>query len=305
VKKLHDLTVLYVEDDAQTQEKMQMLLEDEIKELHQAFNAKDALDLYYKVRPDIVLTDINMPYMDGLNFAQKIKEIDEEQPIIIISAYDNKDNLLKSINIGVDQFLQKPIDMQLLFQKIEKSMQKRERIKEKTRMAYSDTLTGINNRYYFDKIFEDMIKKVNIDHKILTLIFIDLDNFRLINDVYGHHAGDMILKKVVSNIQKVLGKNDVLARIGGDEFAIIKETDDTSDLEEFAQKLLDVTHFMIEFEVDSSLFDSNKELVCITCSIGICSSKEHNDKETLLKCVDETIYKIKHSGKANYQIEFI
>ena len=120
MKKLCDITLLYVEDDFQTQENIHFLLEDEVKDLYQAFNGKDALEFYYTKQPDIIITDIHMPHLNGLSFAQIIKEINPNQPIIIISGYDSKENLLQSIDIGVEQFLQKPLDIELLIKKLNK-----------------------------------------------------------------------------------------------------------------------------------------------------------------------------------------
>jgi len=120
MKKLRDITLLYVEDDFQTQENMLLLLEEEVKDLYQAFNGKDALEFYYTKQPDIIITDIHMPHLNGLNFAQTIKEINPKQPIIIISGYDTKDNLLHSIDIGIDHFISKPLDIELLFEKLNK-----------------------------------------------------------------------------------------------------------------------------------------------------------------------------------------
>jgi diguanylate cyclase (GGDEF)-like protein len=309
VKKLNDLSLLYVEDDFDAQEKMQLLLEDEVKELYQAFNGKDALEFYYRKQPDIIITDINMPHMDGLSFAQKIKEINEDQPVIIISGYDSRDNLLQSIDIGIDQFLQKPLDMELLFAKITKTMQKIQKEREKNKMAYYDRLTGIHNRYYFDISLDSLLQNFsNKKSSSLSLFLIDLDNFKTINDLYGHSAGDMVLKKLVTNIEAILTKKSVFARFEGDEFAILVEDfENIEAVEAFAKKLINITNFMVEFDVDTSHFyvDSPTEIVCITCSIGICYTQNNTSKETLTHSADAAMYKAKNSGKATYKIEVI
>ena len=124
MKQLCDASLLYVEDDFQTQENIHFILKEEVKELYQAFNGKDALEFYYKRQPDIIITDINMPDLNGLHFAQSIKEINPKQSIIIISGYDNKDNLLQSIDIGIDHFIPKPLDFELLFKQLNKIVQK-------------------------------------------------------------------------------------------------------------------------------------------------------------------------------------
>jgi diguanylate cyclase (GGDEF)-like protein len=314
VKKPNDITLLYVEDDYQTQEKIQLLLEDEVKELYQAFNGADALEFYYTKKPDIVVTDINMPYMDGLSFAQKIKKINEDQPIIIISGYDNKENLLKSIDIGIDYFLPKPLDIELLLEKIEKILAKideREHLIEEKddaiyKMAYYDNLTGINNRHFFEQNLQRSFDALKKSNKFLILFYIDVDDFKTINDTYGHYAGDMVLEKLVQNIKTVLREEDIFCRIGGDEFAIIIENiSDTNKAKTIAQKIMNSANFMVEFNMDVPNFLNNYDTkICyISCSIGACiASEKCHSKEELLHCADSAMYEIKNSGKANYRL---
>lgn len=308
MKKLHDLTLLYVEDDFDAQVKMQLLLEDEVKDLYQAFNGADALEFYYNKQPDIIITDINMPYMDGLSFAQRVKEINENQPIIIISGYDNKENLLQSINIGVDQFLQKPIDMELLFQKIEATMRKAEKTKEKDRMAYYDSLTGIYNRHFFDKALNEANQTLQNNKTAFSLVVIDLDNFKTVNDNYGHCAGDQVIQKLTSNIKTVLHKDDIFARIGGDEFAIItQEVNEADSLHEYAQNLCNAANFSLFFDEEHSVScrPTNDKPLSITCSIGICNIQNFDPKKNVLQYADIAMYKTKNRGKAHYTIEYI
>jgi len=308
MKKLHDLTLLYVEDDLETQEKIYLLLEDEVKDLYQAFNGKDALEFYYEKQPDIIITDINMPDMDGLNFAKKIKEINEEQAIIIVSGYDNKDNLLESINIGVDQFIQKPLDINILFEKIELTIQKLEKNREKNKKAYLDNLTNTYNRHYFNIALDQAINEAKESNNFLALFFMDLDDLKAINDTFGHIIGDKVLQQVATNIKSTLKDDDILARVGGDEFALISKTVRSRDeLKEYAQEIANATNFIVEFDLNPSEFyvDEQAQIVHISCSTGVCIfSKETSTKEELMHCADVAMYKAKNDGKANYKIEY-
>ena len=105
------MTLLYVEDNKDSQEQLKMILQDDVKEFYQAFDGEEGLSMYKKLKPDIILSDINMPILDGLSMIQKIKEIDEHQKVILISAIDDKESLLKALNIGVDFFTPKPINI--------------------------------------------------------------------------------------------------------------------------------------------------------------------------------------------------
>jgi len=107
---LKNFSILYVEDNDDMQNYLKSFLEDEVKEFYQAFDGKMGQDIYINKRPDIILTDINMPVMDGLEMAKLIKEVDNHQPILILSAFQDVKTLKRAINIGVDGFIAKPID---------------------------------------------------------------------------------------------------------------------------------------------------------------------------------------------------
>ena len=128
---LSDLILLYVEDDKITQEYIKMILEDECKELYIASDGVKGLEIYKKMKPDIVITDINMPNMDGLAMIKALKDIDTNLPIIIISAYDDQENLLQAVNMGCNGFVKKPINIEHLFEQLNIAAQKIEEGKKK------------------------------------------------------------------------------------------------------------------------------------------------------------------------------
>ena len=295
---LENFTLLYVEDDYNAQEQMKFILEEETKELYQAYDGEEGLEMYKKHSPDIVLTDINMPVMDGLMMTQKIKEIDKDQPIIILSAFDDRETLLRAIQVGIESFVPKPVDVELLLEKLEKAAQNlqnkldaeelRERkLKELYTLAHYDNLTNIPNRYLFNIKFDEAISRANRRDSAFTLLFVDLDNFKQINDTYGHAAGDAVLQSVANNIKSVIRLEDTLARISGDEFALIIEDEDNTDyIRNLSQKIQEAVSQPIEFQ--------NKTLR-ITCSIG--SSRYPHDstsKDELLHLADIAMYKFKN-----------
>ncbi len=117
---LNNFTLLYVEDDKTTQEMVKIILKNKVKELYIASDGQEGLDAYKDKKPDIILTDINMPVMDGLEMSAKIKSIDHHQPIVCLTAYSDIVFLKESINIGIDKYLIKPInDMDVFFGTLE------------------------------------------------------------------------------------------------------------------------------------------------------------------------------------------
>jgi len=296
--------LLYIDDHPQTREWMKMMLEDDVSEFLVASNGQEGLDIYDMYEPDIILSDIDMPIMDGLSMAKKIKEKDKEKPILIMSAFDEKDILVKAIDIGIDYFIAKPVDMDKLMEKLEhiaKDLQNKidsDKLKKKELqtlfdLAHYDTLTNIPNRFLFDIRLEEVISKTKRKNTVFSLFFIDLDNFKNINDTYGHVAGDKILCFVSENIQSVIRKEDFFARIGGDEFVlIIEDIDDEKYISKLAKKIL---------KVSSKSLECQGKNINVTASVGIARFPKDSDlKKELLHLSDTAMYMVKKAGKSSY-----
>jgi diguanylate cyclase (GGDEF)-like protein len=297
---LKNFTILYVEDNKDAQEQLKMILEDDVKEFYQAYNGKEGLAIYKEKNPDIILTDINMPILDGLKMAKEIKDIDSKQPILIISSFDEKDNLLNAIEIMVDAFITKPIDIDILERKLKqvsKTLKDRKEIQTKLdtlhNLAHYDTLTNIPNRFLFDIKLDQAISKATRHNSNVALFFIDLDNFKNINDAYGHKMGDKVLIHVTNNIKKVIRQEDTLARIGGDEFSlIIEDVSDKNYIDILAKKILN--------SVSTPLKYDNKT-IDISCSIGISIFPlNSSSKDELIDLADHAMYKAKKDGKKDF-----
>ena len=309
---LSHFTLLFVEDDIDTQMQIKMILEDDVKAFYQAFDGEEGLELYKKYSPDIILTDINMPRMSGLDMSNKIKSLDQTQHILVLSAFDDKDILLEAINMGIDGFVVKPIDIELLYEKLsnvakkmkekaevhnirqkEIELKQKEEMLELYNLAHYDILTNIPNRFLFNEKLDKAIDKAKEKHNHTTLFFIDLDNFKIINDTYGHKAGDYVLISVVNSIKSVIRNSDTFARIGGDEFALIVENAlDRACLEELAKKIVKASASPIYFK---------DHKINISCSIGISRyGYDSKSKDELIHYADYAMYNAKSLGKSYY-----
>ncbi|RYY02657.1 MAG: EAL domain-containing protein [Gammaproteobacteria bacterium] len=163
---------------------------------------------------------------------------------------------------------------------------------EMRRLANFDSLTGLANRHYFYMQLESLRKENQFS--AFTLFFLDLDNFKNVNDSLGHGVGDLVLKNIAQRLQKTLRSNDLLARLGGDEFAIISHGDDSiTQASQLAQRLLNT--FIAPCIIN------NKSLQ-IGCSIGIALAPDHGqDTETLLKNADMALYAAKSAGRNTFR----
>jgi diguanylate cyclase (GGDEF)-like protein len=310
---LRTYTLLFVEDDPQIQTLIKSILEEDVKAFYQAYNGEEGWKIYTEKKPDIILTDINMPGTDGMAMAKKIKTLDRDQPILMMSAYDDREILLDAINFGIDGFIVKPVDMVQLNRKLEhiaKNLREKsdreafwpipreavpkEEMDTLYTLAHYDTLTGIPNRYLFHKRLDTTLETAHRNRQKFALFFIDLDNFKSINDTYGHKAGDLVLQQLTKRITGVIREEDTLARIGGDEFAlIVADRKERSAIETIAQKITETAALPLEI---------GGRHITLSCSIGIsCYPAHTTSKEELLHFADLAMYQIKSEGKSSFR----
>lgn len=158
-----------------------------------------------------------------------------------------------------------------------------------------DSLTQLANRAYFDEKLTEMVKlRQRYDDEPFSLMMIDLDNFKTINDSYGHPAGDRILKGVATKIKATLRGSDFVARFGGDEFALILVKTERKAAEEVAWKLCS--------EIRGSRFLLDSQTLTMTLSIGLTEAHRTDSEESLLKRADEALYRVKELGRNSVSV---
>jgi diguanylate cyclase (GGDEF)-like protein len=160
-------------------------------------------------------------------------------------------------------------------------------------LAHHDTLTNLPNRLLLDARMEHAITHARRKQSRLALLFLDLDNFKHINDSLGHMTGDRLLQQVTRRLLSITREDDTIARLGGDEFVLLmEEVKDTADIISLAQKILDKLN---------ERFEINGQSIFVGCSIGISLYPEDGDSaETLLKNADAAMYRTKDEGRNSY-----
>jgi len=258
-EKTKNFHILYVEDDETSREQLQEIFELLFASVDIAADGIEGLEKYKQKSYDIVITDINMPRMDGLEFIEHIREINESQKVIILSAHNDSQNLLKAIDVGVDRFLIKPLKMEQLkyillkvakeihatklvdnyYQELEKEVEyKTEQLRHQ---VITDDLTGALNRI---ALLEDSKK---VQKRVVLLL--NIDNFDSLNVTYGYDNGDVILQEVTRFLQKRLDEGESLYRLCADEFVIVSYTKTLKQMSEFAKKIQeDMLHYSLKID---------------------------------------------------------
>jgi diguanylate cyclase (GGDEF)-like protein len=215
-------SVLCVDDDPGIRE----LLKEFITNLgHSTITAVDGIDALEKLADghfDIVITDINMPRMDGIELIKRIKTDFDDLDVIVITAYEMTYKYTDIIALGASDFISKPFNINELEAKLNRILRERRLRVGLRKLSTCDGLTGLYNRRYFDENLKHEASRAFRQHYSLYLLFIDLDGFKAYNDKYGHQQGDKLLtgltKIILNNVRKDV---DSAYRYGGDEFVII------------------------------------------------------------------------------------
>ncbi len=201
---------------------------------------------------------------------------------------------LHSETLVVHQELARPENSgDIVLGTVQNITQQRESEKMIRQLAYSDALTGLANRAYFYKHLEDVIKASHRRNERFAILFLDLDEFKEINDSLGHDAGDILLKQIAQHLKKAVREVDFVARLGGDEFCIVScDISDQYDAAYIANRCLEEINVPV---------DLGKQVVRPRCSIGIAYFPDDgDDSRSLMKAADSAMYAAKESGKHRY-----
>lgn len=413
---LRTLTVLYVEDDADVRQQLAQFLRRRVGTLVTATNGAEGLEAFKNNFVQMVVTDILMPEMDGLAMAREIRTQNRAIPIVITTAFEQTDYLLRAIDLGVNGYVIKPVNTEKLNQTLRECAHRlyleeqirlaatvfdcspeaimitdtanrivsvnqafsditgytidevagrnprllasgiqdisfyahmwnqirnrirwqgeivnrrkdgtlfpawltvttlvnsvgtithhvgifsdisaRKEAEEQIRhLAMHDPLTGLPNRSLLTARFDVALAQAQRSHRQIALLFVDLDNFKSINDSLGHQAGDQVLKEAARRLLGVFRASDTVSRLGGDEFlVVINSVREQSDALGAAEKALEVMGKEMVIEGKS---------IRVTPSIGLAIYPEDGtDLEALIKNADSAMYKAKQLGKNSFQ----
>jgi len=418
-----NITILYVEDEENIRENTKRPLSYLCDELILASDGKEGLELYKQHNPNIVVSDIKMPDMNGIEMCKAIKAIKEEQHIVFTTAHSENSYFMEAIEMQVDGYILKPIDYDLLEKKINniinninieyrlkqqeiltkeitklqdnilvvldkdqnmifsndnflnffklenlsqfkqkynrlsylflehedffiprgagdkewiKEIEKLENSKrivsmmnlqlfipqaflvsikyvqetshtiiifteitnitiEKTKFkhkAFTDELTGVYNRAYFNEELSKQIANYKRDKIPFSFIILDIDKFKNFNDTYGHQIGDEVLKDLAKIINNHTRASDIFARWGGEEFVKILPNTSLED----AIKVTEHLRRIVEYH---TFVDNLK----VTCSFGISQFRQNDTQDDLMKRADDALYRAKENGRNRVEIE--
>lgn len=274
-----------------------------VKDIVQANNAVRALKLYDEHTFDIVLLDYRLPDMECLDVLSKLTQHAEKHAAVVIltGMEDNEIIERNCIFAGAQDFLLKKelserhLTKALLHAKARHELTSKliDTHKRLKYLAENDPMTGLSNRYYFEEHLRGAIQRAQRLNFQLGLIYLDIDNFKLINDSQGHDSGDQLLQQIAQRLLTVVREGDVVCRLGGDEFAIVVHDLDTeTSVGALAQRVLESIREPIPL---------NNTEHFVTCSIGIATYPRcATNAEDMQKRADLAMYQVKREGRNGF-----
>jgi len=263
--------------------------------VHDAGSIASAVDLVSEKHFDVILLDLSLPDSTGLETLRGMHAQAPDIPIIVLTGMADDTLALTAMRHGAQDYLLKgQFDINLLSRAIRYTIERKRAEAEIKKLAYYDTLTGLPNRVLFGDRLKQAIAMAERDKKGLALLYLDLDQFKYVNDTLGHAYGDRLLKISADRIQGCLRSSDTVARIGGDEFVIILSLlSGGDDVPKVADKILETLRKPVQFE---------NHTIYTSASIGIALHPENGATvDELLKNADIAMYQAKEKGRNNFQ----
>ncbi len=310
--------ILLIEDEPTINRLLSKYFEKAQYKVMSALNGKDGLELFYKEKFDLVVLDIMMPYVNGWQVAKEIRRT-SHVPIMMMSALSQEEDILRGYSLEVDDYITKPFaplvlvaKIQSLFKRIElehehhfdevininginfefSTFQSSQSIEE---ILTLDELTQISNRRFLDFFLKEKLKNAEEFNQIFSLLFIDIDHFKQVNDTYGHDIGDVVIKELAQLVKYSLRSNDLIARFGGEEFVVVLDVSDEITLQSIAEKLRSV--------IEKNIFDKDNNKLHITASIGGTIYQKNDTIDSVLKRADSNMYISKKTGRNKTTID--
>jgi two-component system, cell cycle response regulator len=307
------IKVLVVDDDNKLRRLLAHLLANAGYQVIEAEDGEDGLSLALQESPQIVVTDWSMPSMSGLELCRTLRRMESGRRtfILMLTAREEEERVLDAFSSGADDYVTKPFNPRILLARVQAGrrlielqqqveLDKIERLKQVADMglmtrklrtaALTDFLTELpNRRYAMSRLEQEWVAAERLTRP-LSVVLIDIDHFKRINDEYGHDVGDLVLKAVSDTLRARTRRGDVVCRLGGEEFLVINVNSDLTGAWQCAERLRSAVEGAL---IHAGVFEGR-----ITISLGVAERKTGmKGPQWLLKSADAAVYEAKAAGR--------
>ncbi len=290
--------ILIVDDEEIMREFLREVLSDQGYEIDLASSGREAVEKLEQGKYELVITDIVMPELDGLGVVAAAKGLDYDVDVIVMTGYASMETAVESMKLGARDYITKPFNIDQIRIIVANTLKERS-IKQQAaegefykELSRKDGLTDLYNHRFFHQLLETELSRADRYGRVVSLIMIDIDNFKRYNDSHGHPAGDLALRRLSKLLMDSSRSCDYVARYGGEEFAVIVPevgTDSARRMAERIRKLIDETPFEGEEVMTGA---------SLTISLGVATYPlQASGKCELIEAADKALYQAKASGR--------
>ena len=292
--------ILLVEDQQSSAER----IVETLKEFHTIDVITDPQDALVKIPEmdcELLIVSLSLNNFDGLRLCSQLRSIERTRdlPILVLVGADDNTRLLRGLDIGVNDYLMLPIDRNELLVRVRSQLKRRrytdqlrDSVEQSMELAVTDSLTGLYNRRYMEGHIATLVTKAANRGKEISLIILDIDHFKAVNDSYGHDVGDEVLKEFSARILKNIRGVDLACRFGGEEFVLVMPDTELSFAFMVGER---IRQCIASSAFNVSVDDGNLE---ITCSVGVACLEQLDDTpDSILKRADQALYRAKNDGR--------
>jgi two-component system, cell cycle response regulator len=249
---------------------------------------------------DLVIVSLDLDNFDGLRLCSQLRSLERTRnvPILAVAEADNNTRLVRALEIGVNDYLVRPFDKNEIMARVRTQIRKKryaERLRDNVQlsieMAITDALTSLYNRRYMETHVGTLVDQAISRGKPLSVLMLDIDYFKSINDTHGHDAGDDVLQDFATRIRKSIRGIDLACRYGGEEFVVVMPETDMAVATMVAERL--------RRRIASEPFPIQKgtRMIEVTISIGIAALGPNDDAAAVIKRADQALYRAKRDGR--------
>jgi two-component system, cell cycle response regulator len=292
--------VLVVDDSAVSRKYVEQILRGRC-ELLFAENAARGLELFQEFQPHLVITDWNMPDSTGVELCQQIRAESTDASytyLILLTSNRDKQQVVEGLSAGADDYLTKPCDPDELLARVDvgrRFVNMHQQIEAKNRLleelALTDPLTGLANRRAVEDWSTRQLSGASRHHFSIWMVLCDLDNFKLVNDTYGHAAGDAVIRQFAGILRRNTRRSNICARVGGEEFMLILTHADHEAVNILVER--------VRTQCEEMEFISGDARIRVTASFGTAGFHGNVPPsfEDLAKLADAALYVAKREGR--------
>jgi len=284
-------TILVVDDRESNRQLLRDMLEGVGHRVVSARDGREAIAVALADRPDVILLDVKMPGMDGFEVCTQLQTLSETAtiPVMFVTAnYTEEQDVLHGLEIGAYDYLVKPVSRSLLLARVGVMLRihrSDERVRERSMI---DDFTGLFSKNYVVRRLVDELQRPRGRDAAISVTIIDLDDFRICNDTFGHQFGDEVLKRVSATLQANIRLYDSVGRYGGEEFLIVQPETSEREAELLIEGLKDKV-------AEERFYGEGREL-SVTFSAGIAEWDRRMSAEELIRAAEGGLYAAKRAG---------